>query len=385
MNDLRIETVEIASLTFDPTNARKHDGKNLDAIVGSLKLFGQRKPIVVTPDNIVVAGNGTLEAAKTLGWSEIVIARTPIGWTWDQIKAFALADNRTAELAEWDDKILADQLLELDANGWALEEFGFEALEPFPFPDENADEPLSFENLPERAKLGDHWIIGNIEIHCQDSFLYELPKATAVISDPPYGMKVDFSWYGGKVGESLGGEREIKSKHQELQKPEWDKDKFNPTRFIENVKTSALFGANYFYEFLPADGTWWVWDKRTTDSGDVQNAYGMPYEMIWISGKRKHNIIRNLWAGFTRKAEAEDKERHHPTQKPVAVMREIIEYLCTDNDIVLDPFAGSGTTLLAASQLNIRAIGIEFNPKYVDVILDRLEKQTGLEAQLLED
>ena len=145
MTDLRVETVPIELLKFDPTNARKHDGKNLEAIAGSLKLFGQRKPIVVTPDNIVVAGNGTLEAAKSLGWTEISIARTPRGWTWDQIKAFALADNRTAELAEWDSQVLADQLIELDANGWALEEFGFESLEPFPYPDNKADEPLKFK------------------------------------------------------------------------------------------------------------------------------------------------------------------------------------------------------------------------------------------------
>jgi site-specific DNA-methyltransferase (adenine-specific) len=130
MTDLQIENVAIDSLTPDSTNARKHDSKNLDAIAGSLKLFGQRKPIVVTPDNVVVAGNGTLQAAKQLGWSEIVIARTPRGWTWEQIKAFALADNRTAELAEWDSEILKDQMLELDAVGWDIAEFGFEPLQP---------------------------------------------------------------------------------------------------------------------------------------------------------------------------------------------------------------------------------------------------------------
>jgi ParB-like chromosome segregation protein Spo0J len=130
MTDLRIETVNINSLTPDPANARKHDGKNLQAIENSLLKFGQRKPICVTPDSIVVAGNGTLEAAKNLGWTEIVIARTPVGWSWEQIRAFALADNRTAELAEWDDKVLADQLLELDANGWELEDIGFENLQP---------------------------------------------------------------------------------------------------------------------------------------------------------------------------------------------------------------------------------------------------------------
>jgi hypothetical protein len=130
MTELKIETVAISSLTPDPANARKHDGKNLQAIENSLLKFGQRKPICVTPDSIVVAGNGTLEAAKSLGWTEIVIARTPVGWTWEQIRAFALADNRTAELAEWDDKVLADQLLELDANGWELEDIGFNSLSP---------------------------------------------------------------------------------------------------------------------------------------------------------------------------------------------------------------------------------------------------------------
>jgi hypothetical protein len=130
MADLRIETVKVDSLKFDPSNARKHYGKNLEAIAGSLQLFGQRKPIIVTPDNIVVAGNGTLEAAKNLGWTEIAISRTPVGWTYDQIKAFALADNRTAELAEWDAEILKEQLLELDSVGWELQQFGFFQLQP---------------------------------------------------------------------------------------------------------------------------------------------------------------------------------------------------------------------------------------------------------------
>jgi ParB-like chromosome segregation protein Spo0J len=130
MTDLRIETVNIDSLTPDPANARKHDSKNLKAITDSLKLFGQRKPLTVTPDSIVVTGNGTLEAAKSLGWTEIVIARTPVGWPYEKIRAWALADNRTAELAEWDDKVLSDQLLELDANGWELEELGFVSLQP---------------------------------------------------------------------------------------------------------------------------------------------------------------------------------------------------------------------------------------------------------------
>jgi ParB-like chromosome segregation protein Spo0J len=130
MENLRIETIAVSQLVFDPTNARKHDKKNLDAIKGSLDLFGQRKPIVVTPDNVVVAGNGTLEAAKSLGWTEIEVAQVPTHWTWEQQRAYALADNRTAELADWDSDKLAAQLLELDAVGWELDNVGFEKLQP---------------------------------------------------------------------------------------------------------------------------------------------------------------------------------------------------------------------------------------------------------------
>ncbi len=85
---MKIETVAVASLAFDPANARKHDEANLKAIAGSLNLFGQRKPIVVTKAGVVVAGNGTLEAAKSLGWTEIDVVRVPADWSADQVKAF---------------------------------------------------------------------------------------------------------------------------------------------------------------------------------------------------------------------------------------------------------------------------------------------------------
>ena len=130
MATLRIESIAIDKLIPDPDNARQHDDKNLSAIKGSLKNFGQVKPIVVFGDNIVIAGNGTLQGAKELGWTEINIVRIPKDWEWDKARAYALADNRTSELAEWDAEILKDTLIELDAVGWAVEEFGFEALQP---------------------------------------------------------------------------------------------------------------------------------------------------------------------------------------------------------------------------------------------------------------
>ena len=122
---MKIENLRISELKPDPENARKHDAANLRAIKSSLTAFGQRKPIVVTSDNIVAAGNGTLQAAKELGWLDINVVRIPDDWSAAQVKAFALADNRTAELAEWDSDVLASQAIELEALGIELESFGF--------------------------------------------------------------------------------------------------------------------------------------------------------------------------------------------------------------------------------------------------------------------
>ena len=140
---MKIETVPIGSLTLDPENARKHTKKNLEAIAGSLSTFGQRRPLVVW-EGIVIAGNGTLEAAKSLGWEKIEITRVPPDWTHDQARAYALADNRTAELADWDHEILADQLIDLDSVGYEISDWGFEPLAP-----PSGDAGDAFTGLPD--------------------------------------------------------------------------------------------------------------------------------------------------------------------------------------------------------------------------------------------
>ena len=123
---LKIESLPIDKLTFDPTNARKHSDVNLSAIAESLKQFGQRKPIVVTANNVIVAGNGTVEAARLLGLTDVDVVRVPKDWSADQVKAFALADNRTAELAEWNNEVLLEQLFDLEASGFDVSVMGFE-------------------------------------------------------------------------------------------------------------------------------------------------------------------------------------------------------------------------------------------------------------------
>jgi ParB-like chromosome segregation protein Spo0J len=119
---MKLESVPLSTLSLDPANLRKHGRRNLDAIKASLRRFGQQKPIVVDRQGIVLAGNGTLAAAQELGWKEIQIVRTELAGT--QATAFGIADNRSAELAEWDEK-LGDVLASLKAEDFPLEDVGY--------------------------------------------------------------------------------------------------------------------------------------------------------------------------------------------------------------------------------------------------------------------
>jgi DNA modification methylase len=380
MTDLRIETVNINSLTPDPANARKHDGKNLQAIENSLLKFGQRKPICVTPDSIVVAGNGTLEAAKNLGWTEIVIARTPVGWSWEQIRAFALADNRTAELAEWDDKVLADQLLELDANGWELEDLGFENLEPTV--NDEDDQPLSFDDAPTRAKLGDHWVIGNHHLICGDSSDKNVIQKfgvlfDAIITDPPYGISI-------VKNNKVGGPNLAKNgTYKEVigdESGDIAAITFNVIKDLYPNSIQVWWGANHYARKASVSDSscWLVWNKN-----NGQNNFA-DCELAWTNSTSAVRMFTHTWNGMIR--ESERDKRVHPTQKPIALTEWIISTLkIHKGSNVLDLFGGSGSTLLGADKAGCNGFGIELDPYYVDVILSRLEKQTGLEAQLIED
>jgi hypothetical protein len=157
----------ISELTLDPNNARKHSDKNLEAIASSLEKFGQRKPIVVH-NGVVIAGNGTLEAAKKIGWHEISVTEVPENWDADTAKAYAIADNRTAELAEWDTPVLVAQLLEMEEEGWDLKEFGFDDKSMESYKDE-------VENIsPQQQEYSNKMNIPQYEIVGEEPLLIDL-------------------------------------------------------------------------------------------------------------------------------------------------------------------------------------------------------------------
>lgn len=380
---MKVLTKAISELQLDPNNARKHSDKNLSAIAESLKQFGQRKPIVVHR-GIVIAGNGTLDAAKTLGWNEIVVTEVPDDWDNEKAKAYALADNRSAELAEWDESTLAKQLLELEDEGWDIASLGFDT------PELDIPEAKDEDELPEPpaepvTKLGDIWQLGRHRLMCGDSTdeatisrLMDGAKADMVLTDPPYGMNLDTDYT--KMGD--GGK-----KHDKVIA---DDKQFNAKYLLElfdYCKEIFLWGADYYIETLdrqyPKLGSWIVWDKYSDSerTGLLDGRFGSTFETCWSKTPHKREIARVLvTTNYTAKG---DETRVHPTQKPVALTKWFFDRWGDEGDKVVDIFGGSGSTLIACEQTNRTCYMMELDPKYCDVIIKRWENLTGQKATLI--
>lgn len=378
---MKIELVKIDDLDLDPKNARKHDAKNLKAIADSLEQFGQRKPIVVW-GRTVVAGNGTMAAARTLGWKEISIARVPDDWTADQVKAYALADNRSAELASWDEQVLASQLLELQEAEFDIELLGFEL--PVDELAEVVEDEIP-EQVEPRSKLGDVWQLGRHRLMCGDSSnkstvdkLMNGQKATIVYTDPPYGMNLDTDYT------QMGSNRSYDSVIAD--------DKQFDARFLLDYfsycKEIFLWGADYYVETLnrnyPDLGSWLIWDKYSDAerAGLLDGKFGSGFETCWSKAKHARQLVRVLvTTNYTARG---DETRVHPTQKPVELAAWFINKFTKANDLLVDIYGGSGSTLIACEQTDRTCFMMELDPKYVDVIIARWEKLTGLTAELIE-
>jgi DNA modification methylase len=377
----------IEDLTLDPRNARTHSQKNLDAIATSLTKFGQRKPIVITGDGVVLAGNGTLEAAKSLKWDYIDVTVTPPDWDIDTARAYALADNRTAELAEWDESVLAQQLLELHDADFDIEALGFEmpqVIEPEPIDEDEM--PLQPEAM---VKHGDLWKLGEHLLFCGDATevgAYERllgeDQVNLVWTDPPYGVS-----YVGQGGMTI------------------ENDNLDIGALEEFLRQSF----NAMFTFTKPGACWYV----AAPSGNLFQAFSIPlselevwrHTLVWVKdalvmGRAdyhyRHESIFYGWTPGAAHQEPPDRKqdsvwevprprsnKEHPTMKPIELITRAINNSCRANDLVLDPFAGSGSTLIAAEQTRRRARVMEIDPKYCDVIIARWERITGGKAELL--
>ena len=390
---MKLETIKITNLVPDPNNARTHDDTNLKAIEGSLKEFGQRKPIVITKDNIIAAGNGTVEAAKRLGWTDIQAVRVPADWDEDRIKAFALADNRTAELASWNPEVMASQLIDLQEAGFDIEEFGFELQQP-PVDPESIEEDDVPTDVITRTSLGDVWQLGRHRLVCGDSTepnliekLMQGKVADLVFTDPPYRMESE-----GGVNQWVG--KSMRKVGQSIK----DIVDFDPVGFLETLPLYFAKTMNAYVfcnkDLVPDYLNWAISNKYSFNILFWKKPNALPLgdshrpDVEYIMFIRKNAVWNNGLAGvnYSKLLEfARENSTAHPTMKPIGLISNEILISSNKDGIVVDPFLGSGSTLIAAEQTGRICYGFEMEPKYCDIILQRWENLTGQKAELIND
>lgn len=395
--DLRKLAVAVADLNPDPSNARRHGERNLDAIKASLAAFGQRKPLVVQREGMIVrAGNGTLAAAQALGWEQI--AAVVIDEDSAQAVQFAIADNRTAELAEWDDETLATLLDGMDEPTRDMLAFDekelaglMRGLEPDEIVEDEAPEPPA----DPITKPGDLIILGDHRLLCGDSTdgasvsrLLDGLIPFIMVTDPPYGVDYDPEWRNEAAEKGLIAHADrrvgLVSNDDRVDWTEsyklfsgavayaWHADRFTAD-LVVNLRDAGLEVRSQI-----------IWRKPAFAIS--RGHYHWQHEPCWYAvrkgktakwcGDRSQSTV---WDITNRLAEAEGKT-NHGTQKPVECMARPIRNHGGKDDAVYDPFLGSGTTLIAAEQLGRRCFGMEIDPAYCDVIVQRWENLTGQKA-----
>ena len=394
---------EIGKLKLLPGNPRKGD---IQAVARSLEAFGQRKPIVAITDGTVIAGNHTLQAAESLGWTEIAVVFVKDDEA--TAKAYALADNRTAELGGYDNQALADlisdvQLLDKElfaATGWdnddlleILNELGLQEL-PTAFTDlDDIPEPP-----PEKTVPGDVWLLGSHRLVCGDSTQPETiaealggQKADLVWTDPPYGI----SYQKDLTPEQAKALRKrtdgLSIKNDDLRGD--DLALFLRMAFEAAIQhcrlgaswfVSAPQGGNEHIAFMSTlidlgiyrEPIIWVKDVLVLSRSDYHYRHE-PILYGWVPGAA-HTPPPDRTQTTVWEIPRPKRSPEHPTMKPVALPVKSIENHTKPGDVVLDMFAGSGTVLIAAHSTGRTAALVELDPHYVDVICRRFQEHTGI-------
>jgi DNA modification methylase len=416
----QISSLAIADLTPAPHNARKHSRAQVRAIARSIEAFGFNAPILIDRNRQIVAGHGRYEAAKLLG-----LAQVPVIFldhlTETQAKAYMLADNKLTDRSAFDDAKVAVQLKELselvldfdiEAIGFELPEIDFriQSLDT----SDAADSADEFDAAigPAVSITGDLWLLGDHRLYCGSALdatsyatLMEGNKAAAVFSDAPYNVKID----GHVSGNGKIKHREFAMAAGEMTEPEFTDFLATSLKLMcANTTQGALLYACMDWRHISemhaagrASGCDFlnlcVWVKG---NGGLGSLYRSRHELVFVfkNGKEAHlNNVQlgrfgrnrtNVWNypgvnTFARRGSERPLE-FHPTVKPIAMVSDAILDSTKRRDIVLDAFAGSGTTLLAAERIGRRCFGIELDPLYVDTTIERWQRLTGRQAQNLQ-
>ena len=384
----KVEKRNIDTLIPYARNSRTHSDAQVAQIAASMKEWGWTNPVLVDEDGQIIAGHGRVMAARKLNITEVPVMVAK-GWTDAQKKAYVIADNKLALNSDWDTSLLNTEFEELKELGFDLLLTGFnldeiDALQPIEETEGLTDEDAVPE-VPEepKTKPGDIYQLGRHRLMCGDSTSIDAveklmggQKADMVYCDPPYGMALDTDY-----SKIKGSNKSPNAKGYKWDKVIGDDKDFDPSALIEifkDAKEQFWWGADYYFECLPRGGSLLVWQKR--DKADAE-MIGNDFELCWSKEKHKKATFWKRWVGFDSVERGE--KRVHPTQKPIDLHCWIFENWGKQNDIVIDLFGGSGSTMIACEKLGRTNFTMELDPKYCDVIVKRWEEFTGKKAELV--
>jgi DNA modification methylase len=387
-------------------NAKKHPDKQIKQVAESIKAFGFNQPIVIDKNNTVIVGHGRLEASKLLGLKDVPVIQVDL--TEEQAKAYRLADNKLNE-SEWDMGLVIEELKGLSEPMVDLTGFDKDLLIE---PDEKDDEIP--EDCPPVAQLGDIWQLGNHRVMCGDSTkiedvekLMDGNKADMVLTDPPYnvnyeggtGMKIEndnmsdksflnfltdsFKRMASSI--KLGGSFYVwhaDSEGLNFRKAIKEAGFIVKQCIIWNKNSLVMGRQDYQWKHEPCLYGWkdgsshlWYGDRNKTTVLKVPEDEAKAY--VWFKKQLKLQENKNLSVfNFNKPL----KNGEHPTMKPVELLQKQIINSTKQEDVVIDFFLGSGSTLVACEKTNRICYGMELDPKYVDVIIKRWEDYTGNKA-----
>ena len=392
---MKILTKKIEEITPYENNPRLNDTA-VDAVANSIRDFGFKNPVIIDKDGVIVCGHTRLKAAKKLGLKTVPCIMAD-DLTEDQVKAFRLADNKTAELAEWDINLLDMELTEID-DSIDMELYGFEDVEIDMLADGEEpeyDEPS--EEYEPKTKLGDIYKLGDHRLMVGDSTkiddvekLVGENKIQLLITDPPYNVAL-----GNHDTPEAARQRHRRTDGLVIQNDSWGSDE-EFQKFLGDALSNALI-------FMDAGAAFYIWfsNRQSYNFETCTRNCGMHVRqtLIWVKntftlGRQDYQWrhepclygwkdgAAHMWNSDRKQTtvlefDKPTKSEDHPTMKPIPLFEHQIKNSSKKGQNVLDLFGGSGTTLLACQNIGRKAFLMECDPRYADVIIRRYEELTG--------
>ena len=375
-----IQYYKAQDLIMAEYNPRQLTKDQYTQLKDSIERFGLVDPLIVNKNkdrkNILVGGHQRLRIARKMGMVDIPCVEVDLKL--DQEKELNIRLNK--KVGEWDYDSLANyfDVGELMDWGFTDDELQFYEEEPEQGLIDDDEIPEVEEAI---TKQGDLWILGEHRVLCGDAtkkedvdLLMDGNKADMVFTDPPYGMDLNTNYkniYKNSIAKVKNQKRVI-----------GDNKQFNPTfilNYFKDTKEQFWWGFDYYMNLLQTGGVH-VWDKVCES---MEGRIGNEFELCWSKQKHKKEIIHIKWAGFIG-LKKDDGKRKHPTQKPIRLCTHFIKKFSKEQKIIIDPFIGSGSTLIACEKTNRKCYGMELDPHYCDVIVKRWEEFTGKKAERVE-